>query len=85
MIAARLVPPGVDATMMAFSTTLLQLDMFTIRNLLGVFINKKFVGVTYDNLKDKYIYLTMFKTFGACLPLLYIYLLIPTNDQINAV
>jgi hypothetical protein len=46
IIIARMIPPGVEATMMAFFNTLIALDLFNERTLVGVFLNKTFVGAT---------------------------------------
>jgi hypothetical protein len=85
IILARIAPPGVEGTLMAFGSTILQLDIFTIRNLFGVFVNSKFVGVTTENIKDDYVYLCLIKTAGSILPCFFIYALIPSNEQIKAV
>jgi hypothetical protein len=80
IILAQLAPPGVEGTLMAFGSTVLQLDMLTIRNLFGVFVNSKFVGVTTENIEDNYVYLCLVKTAGSILPCFFIYAMIPSNE-----
>jgi len=53
IILAKLTPPGIESSLMALSNTILNLNQHTIRNLIGVWINKKFVGVEKENI-DKY-------------------------------
>jgi hypothetical protein len=84
IIIARIVPPGIEGTIMAFGSTILYLDMRTIRNLFGVFINSNFVGVTAKNITDNYFYLTLINTIGSILPCFFIYAMIPSNEQIKA-
>jgi hypothetical protein len=81
-MTARITPPGIEGTMMAFSTTLIQLNQFTIRNLLGVFINSKFVQVSSDNM-DNYWVLTTIKFIGSLIPLTFMLKILPTNEQIK--
>lgn len=50
IITAQLVTPGVEGTMLSLSTTLVKLNQFTIREMVGVFINDMFVHVTRKNL-----------------------------------
>lgn len=83
IICARLIPPGVEGTMMAFSTTIIGIDMFAIRLVMGLILNQLFVGMNKDNMEEKYRYLTMFKFVGACLPILFIYRLVPTNAEVS--
>ena len=54
----KLVNPNIEATMMAFLTTLMYLGEETVARYLGILINK-FVGVTTEILDDLWkLYLT---------------------------
>jgi hypothetical protein len=85
IMIAQIVPPGVEGTVMAFGSTILGFDMFLIRNLIGVFVNSKFFGVTTENIRDNYVFLTLIKTAGSILPCFFIYAMIPSNEQIKAI
>jgi hypothetical protein len=39
IIMSKLIPPGVEASMMSFSATIISLNQFTIRNIMGIYIN----------------------------------------------
>ena len=55
IILAKLTPPGIESSLMALSNTILNLNQHTIRNLIGVWINKEFVGVEKENINKYYI------------------------------
>jgi len=39
IMTARMIPRGTEGTLMAFSTTIMQLNQFTFRNLMGYVVN----------------------------------------------
>jgi hypothetical protein len=82
IIMAKVIPPGVEGTMVSLFTTIVNLNQFTIKTALGSYINDRFVGVTNSNI-EKYWVLSIIETVGKLLPLMYIYLLVPTNDEVN--
>ena len=51
----RLTPPNVEATMMAFAASFVNMSRGLIPDMMGVFINKNFVGVTENDLSKYYI------------------------------
>ena len=54
IILAKLTPPGIESSLMALSNTILNLNQFTIRGLLGVYINETFIGVEKENIEKYY-------------------------------
>ena len=54
VIFQRLIPEHVEVTMMAFATSFYEFTSGIISNMMGVLINKYFVGVDEDNLSDYY-------------------------------
>ena len=48
----KMTPPHVEATMMAFSASVMNLSNGLVGQLIGVFINKHFVGVTEKDLSN---------------------------------
>jgi len=50
ILLAKLTPPGVESSQMAFSATILMFNLFLVRNLVGVFINREFIGVEKENI-----------------------------------
>lgn len=85
IITARMIPPGIEGTMMSFCSTIIHLDLFGLRKLMGLLVNKFIVGITVKNLEEKYIQLTLIKFFGACIPLAFIHLFMPTNKEIKEI
>lgn len=55
ILLARVIPPGFESTMMAISAAIIQFNISTLRNLIGVLLNYLFVGVSKDNFKGFYI------------------------------
>jgi hypothetical protein len=78
IIMAKVIPPGIEGTMVSLFTTIINLNQFTIKTAFGTWVNDKFVGITNDNI-DKYWILAIIETVGKLVPLLYIYCLVPTN------
>jgi hypothetical protein len=76
IIMAKIIPKGIEGTLMAFSTTIVALNQFTIRAILGVIINNSFVNVTTNNLNDYYI-LTIIALCGSFIPFTYILCMVP--------
>ena len=80
IIMAKIIPKGIEGTLMAFSTTIVALNQFTIRAILGVIINDSFVNVTTSNLNDYYI-LTIIALCGSFIPFTYILCMVPRRQQ----
>lgn len=79
---AKIIPKGIEGTLMAFSTTIVALNQFTIRSILGVIINNNFVNVTTSNLNDYYV-LTLIALFGSFIPFIYMNFLVPKRKEID--
>lgn len=80
IIMAKIIPKGIEGTLMAFSSTIVALNQFTIRAILGVIINDSFVNVTTSNLNDYYI-LTIIALCGSFIPFTYILCMVPRRHQ----
>ena len=79
IIMSKTIPFGVEATMFSFAHTIINLNLFTLRTLMGVLINDNFVHVTKDDFSNFYI-LQIIALIGAIIPFTYIYCMIPTQD-----
>jgi hypothetical protein len=55
IIMSQVIPPGVEATMFAIAHVIINLNQFTLRALVGVFINDNFVFVTKENMENFYV------------------------------
>ena len=64
--------------MYAVAHTIINLNMFTLRALVGVIINDNFVFVTKENMENFYV-LEIIALCGTFIPFLYIHLLIPSQ------
>ena len=82
IITAKIVPAGIEGTLMSLSGTLVQLGYMTIRNLLGVLINNTFVHITRDSITNYYV-LVFIKLFGAFIPLTFMMKFLPTNKEVQ--
>lgn len=82
IIMSKTIPFGVEATMFSFAHTIINLNLFTLRTLMGVLINDNFVHVTKDDFSNFYI-LQIIALIGAIIPFTYIYCMIPTQDQVK--
>ena len=77
IILTKLIPKGIEATMLALSSTIITLNQFTIRAQIGLLINATTVDVTTDNLED-FATLAWVEFLCAFIPLTFIYRMVPT-------
>jgi hypothetical protein len=82
IIMSKSIPPGVEATMFSLTATIINLNQFILRAVIGSVVNDMFVGVTNQSL-DKYYILTIIEIIGKLFPLLIISLLIPLNKDVD--
>ena len=80
IIMAKLIPPGVESSMMSFTTTIIALNQFIIRNMLAVAINNNFVFVTKKNMKA-YSELCLIAFVMSFIPMLFLYCMTPTIKE----
>ena len=80
IITAQLVSPGVEGTMLSLSTSLIKLNQFTIREMVGILINDSLIHVSTKNLGDIF-YLIEISFFCAFVPIALIYLMVPTKQE----
>lgn len=81
--AAKIVPPGVEGTMMAFSITMVSMNLSIVRNMLGALLNHTFIHVTHDNIETEYYKLTLVKLVLAFVPFAFIFRLLPKNKDVK--
>lgn len=83
ILFTKLVPSGVEATMMGTIDMIMGLTNVTFREMIGVHINDNFVHVTNANL-DNYYILKLIGMFCNCIPFLFMYWgMVPTRAQAN--
>ena len=80
IIVSKVVPTGVESSMMSLSITIIYLNQFFLRSAIGLLINSTFVHVTKQN-TDNYLYLKVICATSSLLPLLYMFRLIPTLKE----
>lgn len=77
VIMAKVIPKGVESSMMALNTTIMNMSMYIFRSWFGVIINDNFVHVTKKSLDD-YKYLCLIGTLSSIIPLTFIWFMTPT-------
>ena len=82
MIMSRVIPHGVEAVMFSLAHTIMNLNMFQLRTMMGVIINDHFVHVTKENFAHFYI-LEVIGIIGTCIPFFYMHKLIPTQKEVE--
>jgi len=80
IIVSKATPPGIEATMCALAVTLLILNQFILRSVMGVLINDNFIFVSKGQIDD-YMYLKMVCIVAAVIPLSYMWRLVPTAEE----
>ena len=83
IIMAKIIPPGVEGSMVALTATIINLNQFLIRGSFGALLNDLFVGVTTAHL-EKYPTLAWIYLFGKFFPFFFIFALIPKNEEVQA-
>ena len=84
ILLARVIPPGFESTMMAISAAIIQFNIETLRDLIGVLLNYLFVGVSKDNFENFYT-LILIQLIGSILPLMYIDNLVPSKEEVKCI
>lgn len=86
LIFSKLIPPGIESTLQSIAITVLFFSIAFVRGLMGVFINNYFIGVQSGNIGgDGYVKLRAIALVCSCLPLTYMWYMVPTRDEVNAV
>jgi len=85
IIVSKLTPPGIESTMYSLAVTIIVMNQFVFRIIMGVIINKCFVHVTKENIQTQYIYLKFVTVLTPFIPLIYMWYLIPTSKEVNDV
>ena len=84
IIMAKIIKPGVEGIMISLTMTIINLNQFTLRTLLGTFINDQFVGVDNESI-DRIWILIIIELGFKLIPFFYIYCLVPTNESVQQV
>ena len=87
VMIGKMIPPGIEGTMYSLSVTILILNQFIIRNLMGVWVNYQFIGISKHNMHE-YTYLKMVCICTSLIPFTYMFCMIPTlkeTDDLQAV
>ncbi len=80
IIVSKMIPPGIDSTMFSLSMSIIILSKFSLRNLTGALINDNFVHVSKANMENYYV-LKIIQMLTSCIPLLYLWCLVPTLKE----
>ena len=78
----KMTPMNVEATMMAFSASVVNMSNGLMGSLTGYILNKYFFQVTKENLHERYYIIPIIQIF-CCFYELVIIRLIPTNEEIK--
>ena len=60
IIVSLVVPEGIEASMLSLTSTIITLNLYTIKSLVGVIVNKLFTHVTNENLENNFWKLYLF-------------------------
>jgi hypothetical protein len=82
VLLSKIIPKNIEASLFAFATGILNFSSNQVSSLMGVYVNKWFVGADENNLDETYITITYISFFTTFIPLLFLHLL-PTWDQID--
>ena len=77
IMVSKMIPPGVESTMYSLSITIIALNQFIIRAIMGVYVNDQFVHVSKGHMENYY-QLKIICIVTSCIPLTYLFYLIPT-------
>lgn len=80
IMVSKMIPPGIESTMYSLSITVVVLNQFIIRAMMGVWVNDEFVGVRKGHMEN-FIYLKMICIVTSCIPLTYMFHMIPTLEE----
>ena len=79
IIMAKIIPPGIEGTMMSLTDTIINLGQFTLRQLFGVILNDVFVGCTKEKI-DLFWILCVIQLACKIIPFVYISQLVPRME-----
>ena len=82
VIIAKQAVPGVEATMVAFGSSLLRLNQYTIREAMGITINDMFIHASRDNLSS-ICTLTIIAMLTSFIPLTFMRCLVPSLKDMD--
>lgn len=83
IIMAKIIPPGLEGTMMSLTATVINLNQYILRNAIGVILNDLFVGCSKENLGVYWVLCAI--SLGAKLfPFVYISQLVPRMHEVNS-
>ena len=82
IILSKIIPYGVEGTMMSLYGTILTMSMFAVKNWMGIIINDLFINCSKNNLSNFYKQISV-SLFGSFIPFLFIWYMIPKKIQIE--
>ena len=68
---------------MSLSRTLVRLNQFSLRNYMGILANHLFAQVTNADIASRYYELSLIHLIGTLIPMLFVYCMIPSNQEIK--
>jgi len=83
IFVAQISAPGVESTMSSLGGTIISMNMFVLRGIIGLACNKIFFNITRETIVDFY-KLMGIQVIGTFIPLLYMYKMIPSSAEIRA-
>ena len=85
ILIGKLIPPGIESTIMSLSMIIIGLNQSFLRSSIGYLFNLLFFNVTKDDISERYYLLSIVSFIGTLIPMTYIYCLVPSNKQIKEV
>lgn len=80
---AKIIPPGIEGTMMSLTATIINLGQYILRMAIGVLINDMFVGCSRENIQLYWVLMAI-QLASRFIPFVYISQLVPRVQDVNA-
>lgn len=84
LIFSALIPPGIESTLQSMTMTICIIGFFISREIIGVLMNHFFVQMTIQNM-SQYYYLRLIALICSCMPLTYMWRIVPTLAEVKDV
>ena len=76
-------PKGIEASLLSLNSSIVGMNIYGIKSLMGLFINHFFVGAKNENIEEKLWQLYIYQIIGTFIPFLYISCLIPKEKKVR--
>ena len=83
LIFSKIIPPGTESTLQSLCMTVFFFG-FIMRSFIGVSINQTFFQVRSADMSG-YVYLRIISLITSCIPMLYLWWVVPTRQRVSAV